>query len=74
MTQISQVVTPVGGGGQPPMAPLAALPVQSCPNQAQPLSNPLASPVIARGLGLRVPAERTGTQAMGPIPRFSSGD
>ena len=40
----------------------------------QSVSNPLANPVIARVLGLRVPAKTTGTRAMGPIPRFGSVD
>lgn len=67
MTEISQVVTPGGGGPKPPMAPLAALPVQSVSKRAAVVSNPMVSPVVARVLGSRVPADMTGTQAMARV-------
>jgi hypothetical protein len=44
------------------------------PCRVQSLSNTVPSPVIARVLGPCVPAKITGTQAMGPIPRFGSVD
>ena len=53
------------GGGS--LSNLRHGPVQS-------LSNTVPSPVIARDLGPRVPADVTGTQALGPIPRFGSVD
>ncbi len=67
MTEISQVVTPGGGGPKPPMAPLAALPVHSVSKRAEVVSNPLANPVVARVLGSCVPADMTGTQAMARV-------
>ena len=56
-----------GGLGQK-NRPTHPVSVQSRPRPCPILSNPVPSPVIARDLGSCVPAERTGTRAMGPFP------